>query len=145
MFFFPYPVSLILPPLGRLLTRLFGWRLEGQHVLLEIDETGDPSTYGKKVSGVIERLVRDVTTTSRTGSTPETEPYALIRLDAPLAYLGEELRWLLAGPRFYGHGLDRLVIIASEVNVHRVNGSDPPREVAYEDFIATAVLRLRRR
>jgi len=137
----PYPLDLAPEYLGKAIGWVIGWRPEGKRVTLAVDESGDKAIQGLKVAGTIRRVLEDVTTTGPSGSTPGGGPCALIELDQPLIYMGEHVLWVVSLPRFGGHGLYRLLVTWSVVNLHRA-ADTRIHELKWNDIIAIGLMRM---
>jgi hypothetical protein len=139
----PYPLDVLPDYLGHAIARLFGWRPEGKKITLRVTESGDRANYGITVSGTIRQVLSNVVTTGPAGSTPSSAPCALIELDQPLIYMGQTIASVISLPRFKNHGLYRLLIAGSVVNVHRASNMTSS-ELEWKDVIAICVMRLER-
>ena len=88
--------------LGRARARATGWQPEGQRVRLTMTE-GMPGVFGSSRSGRIDRIVPPAIIVSLERAWPELAPAACSRLRLT--------------PRYAGHSVWRLLLLASYVNV----------------------------
>lgn len=122
--------------IGMLLSKLIKWRPEGKRVLIAIEECGDPSLIGKIITGKIQRV-----NYNHVGKPHD----AIIQLDQPLNLVGQSINWLVAVPRFKGHGLHRLLVTWSVVHVFPIDTPESANKLSWESMIAISVMKLEKK
>ena len=135
----PYILDQIPEQLGRLFGKLAGWKPEGKLILLEVTESGDARLNGTVITGTLARI-----TSISQQSSGHTGACAIVKLDASLNYRGREITWLFVDPRFSGHGVHRLLLTWSAVNVFPIDDEQSPNQIAWKDMIAICLMKLRR-
>ena len=130
----PLELDRIPQALGGWLARRRAWNPVGERVLLEVNESGDPELFGKKIAAVIRATARD-----QQGNLMK----ALLELDDEIDYAGHYgrrgIRRVVTTPYLRWHGLTRLLVSSSAV---RVIDADAFEDQAYERIIALASMRI---
>jgi hypothetical protein len=120
---------------GRVLGRIVRWQPEGSPILLAIDESADPILKGAIFPGVISQLRHD---------SLHMPLSAIIKLDRSFEFRGQQLQWLLACPRFKGHGVYRLLFTWSVVHIFPLEGVEASAGPSWEQMIGIGLLKLDR-
>jgi hypothetical protein len=119
--------------LGRWLARQRHWNAVGERVVLTVDESGDPSLFGRTLHGVI----RDVAVDSN-----GDPARAIVDLDTPLDYAGHYTKRGIASiittPYLKWHELPRLLATATAV---RIIDGDAFEDDQYQKIIGLATMR----
>jgi hypothetical protein len=132
----PYLFDVVPEQIGMVLSKLIKWQPEEKRVLLAIEESGDPTFNGKIISGKIMRV-----NYNHLGKPHD----AIIQLDSPLNILGRSIIWIVASPRFKGHGLYRLLVTWSVVHIFPIDTPELANELVWENMIAISLMKLERR
>lgn len=131
----PYFFDIIPEQIGMVLSKLIKWKPEEKRVLLAIEESGDPALNGKIISGKI----------TRANYNHLGKPHdAIIQLDSPLNILGQSVVWIVAFPRFKGHGLYRLLVTWSVVHIFPIETPESANKVLWENMVAISLMKLER-
>ena len=130
----PFFFDVIPELIGMVLSKLIKWQPEGKRVLLAIDDSGDPILNGKIISGKIMRV-----NYNHFGKPRD----AIIQLDSPLNVIGKSIIWIVASPRFKGHGLYRLLVTWSVVHLFPIDTPESAHKLAWENMIAISLMKLK--
>ena len=137
----PYFLDVIPENLGRLCAKLFSWHPKGKRILLRVTE-GEAGFYGTVVSGRIIN-VEDI---SKGPMFPiAAGPSVLIQLDSLWRYdnrTTSSTSFVVSIPRFYWHGVYRLLIASADVHIFPVDGPKWPSALAWQDMIAICSMKL---
>ncbi|MGH8069871.1 MAG: hypothetical protein ACRERE_32445 [Candidatus Entotheonellia bacterium] len=126
----------------RFFCNLVGWQLPGKPVLLRIDDTDHHALWGIVIKGAICDVISGIRTTGPGGSNWSDDPFAIIHLDSPLNFNGENIEWLMAVPRHKGYGLYRLCMTWIAVYIHVLERPTPPQEISWSDINAVCSMKL---
>jgi len=136
-----YFFDMIPEKLGKLYSKLFDWHPEGKRVFLRVTE-GEADFYGTTVSGTI---IHTEDPKKETMVLDTTRPSAIIQLDSPWQYKNRtslKTKFVAVVPRFFWHGVYRLLITSAEVHVFPVDGPEWPHALLWKDMIAICSMKL---
>jgi hypothetical protein len=137
----PYFFDVIPEKLGRLYAKSFNWHPEGKRILLRVAE-GEAGFYGTVVSGRIihvEDTIKGPIFPNAAGTS------ALIQLDSLWQYENRttsSTSFVVAIPRFYWHGVYRLLIASADVHIFPAEGPKWPSALVWQDMIAICSMKL---
>jgi hypothetical protein len=132
----------IVENLCKFFCNIVGLQLQGQSVLLRVDDTPDSSLFGIVVKGTIYDLKLDNTISVSLNSELFNSPFAIIKLDTPLIYNGENIDWLLAVSRHKRYGFYRLCLTWIAVYIFALEEPIFTRQPSWDQIIAICSMKI---
>lgn len=128
--------------LGKLYSHLSGQKLEGKMVAIKLEDCADRNLEGVILHGRIHNLPPQSVSTGPTGSTKHGLGSLVLELTHDSRRSATDVQWLLAIPRWDGHGAYRLFIAPIVVNLYKMDAPDLWPTVTYEQTMAIGILKL---
>jgi hypothetical protein len=119
-----------------------GLQLQGQSVLLRVDDTHDSSLFGVVIRGTIYDIKSDTSMSGPLSTELSSKPIAIIHLESPFQYNGKNIEWLVAVSRHKGYGLYRLCRTWIAVYISALEGPTLPQQLSWDQIIAICSMRI---
>jgi hypothetical protein len=124
---------------------LAGWEFVGMRVEIVVNETPEPTLYGRKLMGKIQDVVNEIQTIGPNGSEWRIGNLPVVQLNSTLEHIGMKTDWLISVPIGNDNSdLYRACFFSTWFNHIPLVGPGQPKEVRWENVIGRWPMKLRR-
>jgi hypothetical protein len=121
---------------------LTGRQLQGNAVLLRIDESGHTELLNTIIKGTIYDIKSGFMTNGPNGSQWLDDLCAIIHVDSLLTIDGQNIEWLITIPRHEGYGLYRLYSTSIAVYIHILDRPSLLHDLLWDNISAVCIMKL---